>query len=291
MYDADLKGYFDSIPHDKLMKAIERRIADRQVLQLILKWLKVPVWEPGKPMKSNDQGTPQGGVISPLLANIYLHWFDKIFHERKGPGSWADAVLVRYADDFVIMAQHLGKRVIAWIESYLEGRFGLVINREKTKIVNLDDPKGQLDFLGFTMRKESVRNVHWKKYCKNMPSKKSLQKARETIREITSPKNGFKPIPMIVKSLNLFLRGWGQYFNKGHSSKAFSSINYYVDERLYTFLQRRSQKGYKKKTESKTWYQEMRRLGVLQLTKQLFGRMSMAKDYRKAGCGKSACPV
>ena len=97
VYDADLKGYFDSIPHDKLMLAVERRIADKQVLKLILKWLRAPIWEPGKPMKANEQGTPQGGVISPLLANIYLHWFDKIFNGPNGPGSWANAKLVRYA--------------------------------------------------------------------------------------------------------------------------------------------------------------------------------------------------
>lgn len=270
VYDADLKGYFDSIPHDNLMKAIERRIADQQVLKLIRKWLRAPVWEKGKSMTSNDKGTPQGGVISPLLANIYLHWFDKIFHGPNGPGSWAKAKLIRYADDFVIMARYLTKRVTTWIEDRLEGKFGLTINREKTKIVDLDAPKGQLDFLGFTMRKETVRGAPWRKYCTIQPSKKSLKKAREKIREHTSPKNGFRPITEIVKQVNLFLRGWGQYFSKGYPSEAFSSINVYTDERVEHFLHRRSQRGYKKNRKSKTWYQEMRRLGVIQLTKQLF---------------------
>jgi len=270
VYDADLKGYFDSIPHDNLMKAIERRIADQQVLKLILKWLRAPVWEKGKSMTSNDKGTPQVGVISPLLANIYLHWFDKIFHGPNGPGSWAKAKLVRYADDFVIMARFLTKRVTTWIEARLEGKFGLTINQEKTKIIDLDAPKGQLDFLGFTMRKEIVRNAPWRKYCKDQPSKKSLKKAKEMIREYTSPKNGYKPIAEVVKRLNLFLRGWGQYFSKGYPSEAFSSINAYTDERVEHFLHRRSQRGYKKDIKSKTWYQEMRRLGVMQLTKQLF---------------------
>jgi RNA-directed DNA polymerase len=268
VYDADLKGYFDSIPHDKLMKAIERRIADRQILKLILKWFRAPIWEPGKSMKSNDQGTPQGGVISPLLANIYLHWFDKIFNGSSGPGTRAKAVLVRYADDFVVIARYVTKKVVTWIESTLEGRFGLSINREKTKIVDLETPKGQLDFLGFSMRWTKVRKDPRKKYCSQRPSKKSLNKAREEIREITSSKNGYRPVKEIVKRLNEYLRGWGQYFSKGQPSEAFESINYYADSRMYHFMQRRSQKGYEKRSE--TWYQEMRCIGVIQLTKELF---------------------
>ena len=270
VYDADLKGYFDSIPHDKLMKAVERRIADQQVLKLIRKWLTAPIWEEGKPMSPNDRGTPQGGVISPLLANIYLHWFDKVFHGAQGPGSMAKAVLVRYADDFVIMARYLTKKIITWVEGEIEGRFGLAINREKTEIKDLAVPKERLDFLGFTMRRESVKKIPWKQYCKEQPSKKSLQKAKDEIRSITSPKNGYRPIADVVKSLNQHLRGWGRYFSKGYPSTTFNTINVYVDERVYRFLQRRSQRGYKKPRESKTWYREMRRLGVVQLTKRMF---------------------
>ena len=270
IYDADLKGYFDSIPHDKLMKAVERRIADQHVLKLIRKWLTAPIWEEGKPMSPNDKGTPQGGVISPLLANIYLHWFDKIFHGTQGPGNIAKAVLVRYADDFVIMARYLTKGIITWIENEIEGRFGLVINREKTKIKDLARPKEQLDFLGFTMRRETVKNAPWKWYCKEQPSKKSLNKAREAIRGLTSSKNGYKPIKEVIKTVNQHLRGWGQYFCKGYPRQTFDAINVYVDERVNRFLQRRSQRGYKKSRESKTWYEEMRRLGVIRLTKKMF---------------------
>jgi RNA-directed DNA polymerase len=270
IYDADLKGYFDSIPHDKLMKAVERRIADQAVLKLIRKWLTAPIWEEGRPMNPNDRGTPQGGVISPLLANIYLHWFDKIFQGSQGPGSTAKAVLVRYADDFVIMARYLTKQIITWIEGEIEGRFGLTVNREKTKIRNLERPKEQLDFLGFTMRWKPVVRAPWRKYCTIQPAKKSLKRAKEKIREITSSKNGFKPIKDIVKGLNLFMRGWGEYFHKGHPSETFSAINVYVDERVNRFLQRRSQKGYKRTKGCRTWYEEMRRLGVIQLTKAMF---------------------
>lgn len=268
IYDADLKGYFDSIPHDKLMKALERRVADQQVLKLIRKWLTAPIWEEGKSMSPNDKGTPQGGVISPLLANIYLHWFDKVFHGSEGPYTKAKAVLVRYADDFVILARYLTKKVEAWTEKEIEGRFGLTINREKTKIKDLGKEGESLDFLGFTLRYENSKS--WLKHCKEQPSKKSLKRAKEAIREITNPKNGYKPVEEIVKSMNQYLRGWGEYFSKGYPSRAFRAVNTYVEERMLHFLQRRSQKGYKRPPESKTWYYEMRRLGVIQLTKKMF---------------------
>lgn len=177
VYDADLKAYFDTIPHDKLMKALEARIADQQILKLIKKWLEAPVWEPGKPMKANDKVTPQGGIISPLLANLYMHWFDKVFHKEQGPGSWAKATLIRYADDFVIMAKYMTNKIVSWIENMLEQRFGLTVNREKTKIVNLNDPKSELKFLGFELKRVPLRNKPHVRMCLTMPSHKSINKA------------------------------------------------------------------------------------------------------------------
>jgi RNA-directed DNA polymerase len=131
VYDADLKGYFDSIPHDKLMACVKMRVVDGSVLKLIRMWLECPVVQPpekpgGKPtVKRNGQGTPQGGVISPLLANIYLHWFDKVFHSANGPAHWAKARLVRYADDFVVLARHQSQRLRQHIEDKLEKWPGL----------------------------------------------------------------------------------------------------------------------------------------------------------------------
>ena len=134
----DLKGYFDSIPRDKLMACVRMRVVDRSVLRLIRMWLKAPVVEKQKDggkltVKRNDQGTPQGGVISPLLANVYLHWFDKVFHRAEGPVHWAQAKLVRYADDFVVLARYQSQRLRGFIEGKLEGWMGWVVNRDKTR--------------------------------------------------------------------------------------------------------------------------------------------------------------
>src|SRR5438874_9079245 len=145
VYDADLKGYFDSIPHDQLMACVRLRVVDRSVLKLIRMWLETPVYESGKEggerekWSRSEKGTPQGGVISPLLANLYLHWFDKPFHQQAGPAQWAGAKLVRYADDFVVLARYQGTRLKDWVETKLEGRLGLEINREKTGVVQLKE--------------------------------------------------------------------------------------------------------------------------------------------------------
>ena len=158
VYDADLKGYFDSIPHEKLEACLRTRIADRSVLGLIRMWLEAPVLEPpeekggkGKVSRS-EKGTPQGGVISPLLANLYLHWFDKVFQRPTGPSNWAKAKLVRYADDFVVLARYQGPKLQGFIEEKLERWMGLEINREKTRVVNLKEEGASLDFLGYTFR-------------------------------------------------------------------------------------------------------------------------------------------
>jgi RNA-directed DNA polymerase len=155
VYDADLKGYLDTIPHDRLLACIRHRIADRSVWTLLRMWLEAPVVEAEGSVGSGQsartgKGTPQGGVISPLLANLYLHWFDALFHGSQGPARWADAKLVRYADDRVMLAREWTAELTAYVESKLEGKFGLEINREKTRVVNVR--KESLDFLGYTFR-------------------------------------------------------------------------------------------------------------------------------------------
>jgi RNA-directed DNA polymerase len=146
VYDADLTGYFDSIPHEKLMACVRMRVVDGSVLALIRQWLRAPVVEPppergGPPTVQRPQrGTPQGGVLSPLLANVYLHWFDHLFQRGDGPAQWARAKLVRYADDFVVLARYVGPELRAFIEGTLEGWLGLQLNREKTRELDLRQP-------------------------------------------------------------------------------------------------------------------------------------------------------
>ena len=271
VYDADLKGYFDSIPHDKLMKAVEMRIADRSVLQLIRMWLTAPVIEKDKENRTTrtrpTQGTPQGGVISPLLANLFLHWFDKVFHGSEGPGTFAKASLVRYADDFVIMARYIGNRITSWVENKLEVWMGLTINREKTKVVDVCKSGSTLDFPGYSFRYEQDRYGRNRKYWKRMPSKKAVKKICRKIHDMTDSSQAFKSPGVLVEQLNNLLRGWGNYFNHGYPSDAFRTVNAYVQLRLHQFLKRKSQRPFSP-PKGMSWYSLIyNKLGVRQLKK------------------------
>ena len=249
VYDADLQGYFDTIPHDQLLKAVRMRVADRSVLDLIQMWLETPVQERDASGRTTttrpEQGTPQGGVISPLLANIYLHWFEKAFHRPAGPATWANAKIVRYADDFVVLARYVGDRLTEWIESQLEGRFRLTINRKKTRVVDLKASGATLDFLGFTFRYDRDRHGRAQRYLNVFPSEKSLARLRERVREMTGPKWGWKPVTVLIGELNRYLTGWAAYFQHGYPARAFRKANRHVYDRLKGHLYRRSQRRYR----------------------------------------------
>lgn len=281
VYDADLKGYFDSIPHDKLMKCLEMRISDRQVLKLIRRWLKVPVIETDqngkKKIQSSDRGVPQGGVISPLLANLYLHWFDKVFQRKTGPGYVIGAKLVRYADDFVIMAHRI-KGAKQFIEEKIEGWMGLTINREKTRIVDMKRPGAKLSFLGFTFQYQQSR---FKKgtYLNISPKQEALKRAKGKIKALTDEQFNFVPVLEVIQRLNRFLVGWGSYFSLGHSSKAFSKINYLVGFRLHRHLLRRSQRR-KFNIGKRSWYQFFKDSGLVFLRKGMFTKAQMIAQGR-----------
>jgi RNA-directed DNA polymerase len=268
VYDADLKGYFDTIPHDKLMQCLKMRITDRQVLKLIRMWLESPVIERDDEGRTKGtrpkQGTPQGGVISPLLANVYLHWFEKAFHGPNGPANWAKAKIVRYADDFVILARYQGKQLIDWVENQLEGRFQLTINREKTRVVNLNQPTASVDFLGFTFRYD--RDLHGgpHRYLNRFPSKKSQARARDKIRELTSSRRCFMPITQMVGETSGWLQSWARYFRHGYPRVAFRSVNRFTRERLIRHLQRRSQRP-SRPPKGTTYYAHLQTLGLRNL--------------------------
>jgi RNA-directed DNA polymerase len=262
VYDADLKGYFDSIPHDKLRRALEMRIADRSVLHLIRLWLRAPVVEEGQPPRRNSSGTPQGGVISPLLANVYLHWFDTFFHAPDGPAHWGKAKLVRYADDMVILAYRVGHRLRAWIEHTLEARMGLEVNREKTQVVRLRWEGGSVDFLGFTVRFAQDRGGGH--YLRVAASAQALTRERDRLRAMTSCRMCFKPIPALIRTLNRHLAGWANYFGLGHHGAAFRAINFAVQKRLWAHLGRRSQRPYRP-PKGKSFYRHLADLGLVYL--------------------------
>ena len=272
VYDADLKGYFDTIPHDKLMACVRMRVVDRSVLKLIRMWLEAPVVEPpdkpgGKPrVKRNDKGTPQGGVISPLLANIYLHWFDKVFHRADGPAHWAKARLVRYADDFVILARYQSGQLRQYIEGKLETWLELELNREKTRVVNVREES--LDFLGFTFCYVNSRVYPGTKVLSMRPSAKAIQRQKDTVRRMTGPATRNVAIIELIGSLNRQLRGWGNYFGHGYWKDAFNEINRHVQVRLATHLKHKSQRRYRV-PEGQTLYQHLQKLGLYHLRGQL----------------------
>ncbi|MBL8296137.1 MAG: group II intron reverse transcriptase/maturase [Bryobacterales bacterium] len=268
VYDADLKGYFDSIPQDKLMACLRMRVVDRSVLKLIRMWLETPVVEPaggsGEPEKwsRSKKGTPQGGIISPILANVYLHWFDTLFHRADGPAHWAKAKLVRYADDFVVLARYQTPRLTGWIEEKIENWLGLEINRDKTRVVDLKEKNASLDFLGYTFRWDRDLYVHGKRYLNVEPSKKSLQRERARINELTDRRQGYTPIPRLIERLNRQVKGWANYFSVGYPRKAHGKIDWHLGYRLANHLKHhRSQRPYQL-PEGVTYYQHLQTLGL-----------------------------
>jgi RNA-directed DNA polymerase len=232
-------------------------------------WLRAPVWEQqggGPPKVSrNKSGTPQGGVISPLLSNIYLHWFDKVFHQRGGPGQWANAKLVRYADDFVVLARYQTTTLAEFIESKLEQWMGLTLNREKTRIVDLKQTGASVDFLGYTFRFDRDHHGGTRRYLNVIPSKKAVMKQRAALRDLTSSRLCSKPIPALIADLNRNLQGWAAYFHIGYPSQAYRSLNYYVQQRLRIHLRRRSQRPYRAPA-GVSLYAHLQQLGLLRLT-------------------------
>jgi RNA-directed DNA polymerase len=268
VYDADLKGYFDSIPHDKLMKCLRMRIVDRSVLKLIRMWLEAPVVEQDrtgrKKVTRSKKGTPQGGVVSPLLANVYLHWFEKVFYSANGPGRWAKAHIVRYADDFVVLARYTGTQLCGFIESKIEAWLGLELNREKTKVVDLRQPGASLDFLGFTFRYDRSIKAHGSRYLNVTPSAKALQAERDALRSMIGKRQSHVPVPRLIEKINQQLRGWSNYFSFGYPRRAKRTVNWYVRGRLMKHLCRRSQRPFRV-PKGRSFYQHFAQLGLIYL--------------------------
>ena len=264
VYDADLKSYFDTIEHDKLLACVRHRVTDRSVIKLIRLWLEAKVVEPDEkgPGRKNREGTPQGGVISPLLSNLFLHWFD--VHFANGPAKWANAKLVRYADDFVVLARYQTERLRKDIEGFIEGRMGLTINREKTRVVNLREEGAKLDFLGFTFRNDRDLFGRGHRYLNLTPSAKSVEREKERIRALTDHHHCFQPLPEMIETINGQTAGWKGYFNYGYARPALRKVNHFVMERLIRHAHRRSQRPMKP-AENESYYGFFKRLGLKNL--------------------------
>ena len=268
IYDADLSRYFDTIDHKQLMNLLAKRIADKSVLKLISLWLKCPVIETddkGKKRLSHpDRGTPQGGVISPLLANLYLHHFDLSFHSDKdSPLYFANARLIRYADDFVVMARYMGKRIIDWIENELENKRELTINRTKTKIVKMKKDE-HFDFLGFNFRYVADRYGRNSKYLNITPSKKSIKNIRKKLETMTSQSYKVQ-LSLTIERMNRVTVGWKNYFDYGYPRKAFRDVNYYMLCRFKRFLRNRSQRRSRPFRDGESLYAGLKRYGLIYL--------------------------
>ncbi len=243
VFDADLSAYFDTIPHKELMYLIALRISDKNILHLIKMWLKVPVMEDGNPKggKKTKTGTPQGGVISPLLANIYLHLFDKAVNRVGGIFEKSGVKIVRYADDFVLMAREIPKECLEKVNRML-GKMKLKLNEEKSRMVKAYEES--FDFLGHTFRYS--RDLHGRsgKYLKIEPSKKSQKKVKTKIREYLK-KSGHKPPQLVAKELNAITRGWINYFTikkVTYPAKSKRNLRYYLSMKLKRYYQRKSQR-------------------------------------------------
>ena len=218
-------------------------------------------------METLAEGNAAGrGVISPLVANVYLHWFDKLFYRADGPAKWANARLVRYADDYVVLARYQGPRLQGWIEEKIEQWLGLEINREKTRVVDLREEKASLDFLGYTFRWQSDRYGRNQRYLHVGPSKKALQRERDRINELTDRRQGNTPITQLIARLNRQTKGWGAYFSWGYPRDGFRKINWHLGYRLANHLKHhRSQRPYRL-PEGMSYYEHFQRLGLEFLT-------------------------
>jgi RNA-directed DNA polymerase len=237
--DADLSQFFDTIPHRKLLRLVARRVSDGAILKLIKAWLRAPILERmtdgGQTMKTNSCGTPQGGVISPLLANIYLHPLDEAVNEQSRGSSGYKPTMVRYADDLVILCKpgdgrELKERLARWLQSR-----GLTLNEKKTRTIL--SRKIGFEFLGFSFRWQ--RSIKGTQYVHTEPSAAAEQSLRDKLRELTKRSTTWRSTPEVVQEINRVTRGWGNYFALEHCHRSFRQMNHFIAQRLRQWLWRK----------------------------------------------------
>ncbi len=239
--DADISKYFDTIPHDKLLELVAKRVVDKNILHLIRMWLKALVIEEGEDGKKrytgSDKGTPQGGVISPLLANIYLNVLDKIWKDKKVQEKMG-ARLIRYADDFVILCQGQTERILAGVQGVLGG-LGLALNMAKTRA--LDAREESFDFLGFRVRVVKHPRTG-RRFSLIRPAKKALAQIRAELKSLTVRSTLSLPEEIVIHRLNERIRGWVGYFYYGNCSKDLTLLKRFLEQRVRIYLRRKHRK-------------------------------------------------
>src|SRR5215472_4227300 len=257
--DADIQSYFDTISRETLMELVKERISDRRVLKVIRQWLEAGVMEDGT-VRETLAGTPQGGVISPLLANIYLNKLDRIWAARCGQLG----VLVRYADDFVAMCrtESQAREALRRI-GLVMNRLGLTLHPAKTRLVDLRRGQESFVFLGGTIRKKRSipRNPRWH-FMQRWPSPKATKKLRDRVRELTSKRQSGKDVKRIIAELTPVLRGWGNYFRTGNADREFNKLDAFVVGSLQRWQRRRG--GQRTAKRNFSW-NLLRGMGLYQL--------------------------
>ena len=257
--ESDVSDCFGAIPHSGLMSAIEERISDRHVLKLLRAILRAGVMEDGA-VKREVTGTPQGGVISPCLCNVYLHRLDRQWAER-GHG-----VLVRYADDLLAMCKTRAEAEAALASLRLIlAELGLELKNAKTRIVHLAEGGEGVDFLGFHHRWVRANRAKHVQFLARWPSHQAMQHARDRVRELTARERLLLPVEDVVQDLNRYLRGWAGYFRYGNSARHFNLIEHHAHNRLALFMAKRHQR-----TRAFGWrvvtYSSSNRMGLISLS-------------------------
>ncbi len=258
--ELDIEAFYDRIDHDLLMQLVEKRVCDRRVLKLLRQWLKAGVLDGGEFLPS-EQGVPQGGVISCVLANVVLHELDRIWEDRCSHLGQ----LIRYADDAVLLCRTEAEAHEAlWRVGVILSRLKLTLHPTKTQVVYVGDGRQGLDFLGFHCRKVESWKYRGRRYLQRWPSPRAMQRVRNRIKAITAPRHRLpEPIEPIVAEVNSAVRHWGAYFRVGNSTRKFWAVDHYVRERLAKFLAKKTGRGgHQRKRYTWAFFEK---LGVYQL--------------------------